>query len=83
MTRRHSRPLCHVQLRIAMRPLTGGVRADRVEVAQQDGAPLWLGCGHVTEHVFDDELGAAVGADSLQRVHLINGHLLWVAVHCA
>lgn len=54
-----------------------------VEVAQQDDLPVLLSRIQVSEYVLDDELGAAVWAHSLQGVLLINGHVLWVPIHCA
>ena len=59
------------------------MRPDGVEVPQQDDAPLGLRDVEVAEHVLDDQLGAAVGADRLQRVGLVQRHVLRVAVHRA
>lgn len=62
---------------------TGGMGADRVEVAQQHDAPLLVCSCNVAKHVLDHELGASIGADCTQAVLLVQWHVLGVAVHRA
>lgn len=56
------------------------VRADRVEVAQDADPPGGVGAVEVAQHVFDDQLGPAVGVGCRERVIFGQRQALWVAV---
>jgi hypothetical protein len=57
------------------------VRTDRVEVAQDADAPGRIGLVQVAQHVFDHQLGAAVGVDRRQRMDFGIGQEPRRAVH--
>ncbi len=55
----------------------------RVEVPQEDDPPRLVRSIHIPEHVLNDELAAAVRADCLQGMSLIQWYFLRLAIDCA
>ncbi|MNL57724.1 hypothetical protein D3C87_1813090 [compost metagenome] len=69
------------QIARAFADLAAGVCADRVEVAQRDGAEGGVGRADVAQHLFHHQLGAAVGIGGRQRMRLGERQIARFAIH--
>ena len=69
-----------VEHHLVLADLSARVRADRVEISEQDDVPLGVARGKVPEDILDDQLGATVGRHGFEGVLFVQRDVRGISV---